>query len=107
MTPTLSQIGAVIAMVAVNVAIFVWFQRSEAAASTRRMIGMMTRVGLTPGAHMLGDWRTEAVVKEARHRCGRCPREALCDRWLAGEEAGDNAFCPNAGTFRALQPASR
>ncbi len=102
MTPTLSQIGAVVVMAVVNLVIFMWFQRSEAAASARRMMGMMTRVGLTPGPHLLGDWRTQAVVKQARRRCGRCPREALCDNWLAGEEAGDNAFCPNAGTFRAL-----
>ena len=105
MTPTLSQIGAVVVMAVVNLVIFMWFQRSEAAASARRMMGMMTRVGLTPGPHPLGDWRTQAVVKQARRRCGRCPCEALCDSWLAGEEQGGNAFCLNARTFRALADA--
>jgi hypothetical protein len=71
------------------------------------MTGMMARVGLTPGSHMLGDWGTEAVMKAVRRRCRRCPREARCDRWLAGEEPGDNAFCANARTFRSFLPAGR
>ena len=42
------------------------------------------------------------MLKTAQRRCRRCPREDLCDRWLAGEAPGSNAFCPNAQTFRIL-----
>lgn len=37
MTPTMTDINVALIMVAVNVAIFVWLRRSEAAASTRHM----------------------------------------------------------------------
>ena len=106
MTPTLFEamfeINVAIVMVAVTVAIFVWFQRSEAAASARRTMGIMTRVGLDPETATLGDPRTKAIMKEVRHRCRRCPREDFCDRWLAGKIEGDNTFCLNAQTFRIL-----
>ncbi len=101
MGPT--QISAAIIMVGVAVAIIVWFQSSQADASARRMMGMMTRVGLDPGTATLGDPRTMAIIKEARRRCRRCPREGLCDRWLTGEVEGANTFCPNAQTFRTLR----
>ncbi len=104
MGPT--QISVAIVMVAVAVASIVWLQTSEAAASARRMMGMMTRVGLGAETARLGDPRTMAIRKEARRRCRRCPRGDLCDRWLAGKVEGDNAFCPNAQTFRVLSGAS-
>jgi hypothetical protein len=104
MGPT--QIAAAIAMVGVTVAIIVWFQSSQAAASARRMMGMMTRVGLDPGAATIGDPRAMAIRKEVRRRCGGCPREDLCDRWLAGEVKGGNTFCPNAQAFQILAGAS-
>ena len=104
MGPT--QISFAIIMVGVAVAIIVWLQSSQAAASARRMMGMMTRVGLAPGTAALDDPRTMAIRKEARRRCRRCPREGLCDRWLAGKVKGDNTFCPNAQTFRILTGAS-
>jgi hypothetical protein len=93
-------------MVGMAVAIIVWFQSSQAAASGGRMMGMMTRVGLDPRTATLDDPRTMAIKKEARRRCRRCPREDLCDRWLAGKVKGDNTFCPNAQTFRTLTDAS-
>ncbi len=102
MTSTLFEFYYAIFMVAVIGALFIWFLSGEAAASTGRMMGMMTRAGLDPGIATLGDQRTKAVMQMARRRCGKCPREDYCDRWLAGEVKGDNAFCPNAGTFRAL-----
>jgi hypothetical protein len=104
MDPT--QISVAIIMVGVAVAIIVWLQSSQAAASVRRMMGMMTRVGLDPGTATRGDPRTMAIGKKARRRCRRCPREDLCDRWLAGKVDGGNTFCPNAQTFRILTGAS-
>ncbi len=104
MGPT--QISVAIIMVGVAVAIIVWLQSSQAAASARRMMGMMTRVGLDPGTATLVDPRTMAIRQEARRRCMRCPREDLCDRWLAGKVKGDNTFCPNAQAFRILRGAS-
>lgn len=100
MNPTMSEIGVAIFMVAVNAAIFVWFQRSLAAASARRTMRMMTRVGLDPGIAAHGDPRATAIIKEARRRCRKCPLEDFCDRWLTGKAEGDNTFCPNAQTFR-------
>ena len=104
MGPT--QISVAIILVGVAAAIIVWFESSQAAASGRRMMGMMTRVGLDPGTATPGDLRTMAIRKEARRRCRRCPREGLCDRWLAGKVEGGNTFCPNAQTFRVLTGAS-
>lgn len=105
MASTLFQYYFAIFMVAVIGALFIWFMRSESAASTGRMMGMMKRVGLDPGSAVLGRRQTGAALKAARRRCGRCPREDFCDRWLAGEVEGDDAFCPNAGTFRVLSGA--
>ena len=104
MGPT--QISVAIVMVGVAVATILWLRSSQAAASARRMTGMMTRVGLNPGTATLGEARTLAIIKEARSRCRRCPREGLCDRWLAGKVGGDNTFCPNAQTFHNLTDAS-
>ncbi len=100
MTPT--QISVAIFMMGVAVACLVWLQGSLAAASAKRFMGMMMRVGLEPGTATLDDPRIKAVMKEMRHRCRRCPREGLCDRWLAGIVKGGNAFCPNAQTFGTL-----
>lgn len=103
MGPT--QISVAAMMVGVAVAAIAWLQSSQAAASTRRMKGMMTRLGLDHGTAALGDPRTVAIAKEARRRCRRCPCEDLCDRWLAGKVKGDNSFCPNMQTFRLLTEA--
>ena len=110
MNPTLLEamfeINVAIVMVAVTVVIFVWFQRSEAAASAMRMMRTMTRVGVDPGIATHGDPRTKSIIKEARCRCGKCPVEDLCDRWLAGKVKGGNTFCPNARVFRILTRTS-
>ena len=103
MDPT--QIGIAIIMAGVAVAGTVWLLSSMAAASARRMMGMMKRVGLDPRTATLDDPRTTAFIKETRRRCKRCPREELCDRWLAGEVEGSNSFCPNAQTFRMFLDA--
>jgi hypothetical protein len=104
MIPT--QISVAIIMMGVAFASIVWLYTSEAAASARRMMGMVKRIGLDPGAATLGDPRTMAIRKEAQRRCRRCPCGDLCDRWLAGKVKGGNTFCPNAQTFRILAGAS-
>ncbi len=110
MNPTLSEamfeINVAIVMVAVTVVLFVWFQRSQAAASAIRRMRMMTHVGLEPGFVTHGDPQTEAIMKEVRSRCGRCRLEDYCDRWCAGNVKGDNAFCPNARILRDLARTS-
>ncbi len=103
MTPTI--ISVAILMVAVNVAIFVWLRGSEFAASSVRVTGMMMRVGLRPGTATLGDAQAVAIMEATRRRFRRCPREDLCDRWLAGEVKGSNSFCPNAQRFDVLAGA--
>ncbi len=100
MTPT--HISVAIVMVAVTVVLFLWFQRSLAAGSARRMTRMLTRVGLDPEIATQGDPRAKAIMKEARRRCGNCRVEDFCNRWLTGECEGGNAFCPNARIFHSL-----
>ncbi len=100
MNPTLFEIGVAIGMVAVSVALIVWFSRSMAAASGRRMTQMLTRAGVDPEVARHGD--TEAIIQDVRRRCIRCLSEDLCDRWLAGKVEGDHSFCSNAQIFRTL-----
>ncbi len=100
MTPT--HISVAIVMVAVTVVLSLWFQRSLAAGSARRMTRMLKRVGLDPYIITLGDPQTKAVMKEARRRCRNCRVEDFCNRWLTGQCAGDDSFCPNARVFHHL-----
>jgi hypothetical protein len=100
MNPTLFEIGVAMIMLAVSVALVVWFSRDMTAASGRRMMHMLTRAGVDPEVARHGD--TEAIMQDVRSRCRRCPSEDLCDRWLAGKVEGDNSFCPNAQIFRRL-----
>ncbi len=104
MDPT--QISIAIIMVGMAAALIVWLRSNMAAASARRMMAMMTRVGLNPGPATFGNLRTSALRKVMLHRCRKCPREGLCERWLAGKVEGDNTFCPNAQTFRMLTGAN-
>jgi len=104
MNPTLFEIGVAILMVAVSVALVVWFSRYVAAASERRMMHMLTRAGVDPEVARHGE--TEAILQDVRRRCGGCRFEGLCDRWLAGKVEGDNSFCPNAQIFRTLTRTS-
>lgn len=96
------EINIAIAMLAVTVALFIWFQRSEASASDGRLKGMLTRVGLNPKIVGLNDVKTTATVNQVRRRCRKCSHEDYCDRWLAGSVEGDNSFCPNAQSFSDL-----
>ncbi len=98
MTPTLFEIGAATAMVAVSIALIAWFSRDLAAASGRRMMNMLAHAGVNPEVARRGD----AIMRDVRSRCRKCRSEDLCDRWLAGGVEGDNGFCPNAQIFRGL-----
>lgn len=102
MNISLFQIIAAVVMAGVVFTLFVALRRYMAAASERRMMSMLERVGLDPAIVASGD--TEAIMKEIRQRCRRCTAEAVCERWLVGDEVGENAFCPNAKVFEALQP---
>ena len=103
MTPTI--ISVAVFLVAVIFALLAWFDASIAAASAGRTMGMMKRLGLSPEAASRDDAATKALVKEIRQRCRRCPREDFCDRWLAREVEGDNAFCRNAQRLGMLGEA--
>lgn len=106
MNPTMPEITFVVVMAALNVALFVWVHRGQAAATAGRMMRMMGRVGLDPAA-VPGDAPACALIGAARRSCRHCRVEAMCDRWCAGEVEGDNAFCPNARLFRALAGGPR
>lgn len=98
-------IGIGILIIGAIAAGFVWIQRSEATASERRRTSMMKRVGIDPKLVALDDPKTRTIGELVRRRCRRCAHEDVCERWLAGEVEGDNAFCPNAETFRSLSEA--
>ncbi len=100
MNPTLFEISMAALMVAVSVALVVWFSRYMAVASGSRTMHMLAHAGVDPAIDMRGD--AEAIMQDVRKRCRRCPSEGLCERWLAGSVEGDNSFCPNAQIFRKL-----
>lgn len=102
---TLYQIYIALFMVAVAIGLFVWFRRSEAAGSARRMKSMMRRAGLDPEAIYQDSPEFRAIMNEARQRCRRCRTEGFCERWLRGIVGGGNAFCPNAQVFNVAASA--
>jgi hypothetical protein len=110
MTPT--QIGVVIFLVLSAfaflawysvVAFLKWFRARLVAGSPRRLIGMMERVGIDLTTVTLGDPGFKDVMKEMRSRCRKCPQADICDRWLAGNVQGGNAFCPNKPRLTTLK----
>jgi hypothetical protein len=100
MSPTLFEIGVALVMVAVIIALLVWFARYLGASSERRMMRMLMRAGVDRDVAARGD--KEAIIEDIRSRCRKCRSEALCERWLAGKIEGENTFCPNAQIFSAL-----
>ena len=98
------QFIAAIAMAGIAVAIFFGFRRYLAANSERRMQAMLESVGLDPNLATSGEIPT--IMKEVRQRCSHCAAESVCERWLEGNEEGDNAFCPNAKVFEVLKKYS-
>ncbi len=75
-----------------------------ASSSERRMTSMLERVGIDPAIAALGD--SAGIIKEIRRRCHTCATEDVCERWLSGEEKGDNDFCPNASVFATLRESA-
>jgi hypothetical protein len=96
-------IGAVV-MVGVAVALLFAYRKYLAANSERRMLTMLESIGLDPAIVSTGG--VGAIMSEVRRRCRSCASEAVCERWLKGDEPGDNAFCPNAGLFAILKKQS-
>ncbi|MBF8269278.1 MAG: hypothetical protein HW386_987 [Gammaproteobacteria bacterium] len=91
-------------MVAAAIVLVAWFLRYKANNSDRRMRNMLERCGLDPETIDHGD--VMAIMREVRYHCQKCQNEAVCERWLKGEETGDNSFCPNARTFEILLKSS-
>jgi len=102
MNMTLSDMGTAILFVVIAAALIVWFRAKLASGSLSRMHRMMTSVGLDRDKVASSDAGAGLDMQAVRTRCRMCPAEDLCERWLAGEVAGDNGFCPNAKTFGAV-----
>jgi hypothetical protein len=101
MNMTLTQFFVGIVMAVVAVALFFAYRRYLAANSERRMLAMLESVGLDPAIASSGDIQT--IMGEVRQRCQSCASEDVCERWLTGDEKGENDFCPNAKTFEILK----
>jgi hypothetical protein len=97
----LTQIIAAIVVVGIAVALVYAFRRYLNVNSERRMQQMLRSVGLDPEIAAGGN--TQLIMKEVRQRCRRCTTEGVCERWLKGDEKGDNDFCPNATVFETLK----
>jgi hypothetical protein len=101
MNMSLFQIIAAIFMLGAAIALIAVFRKYKAAASERRMLGMLECAGLVPDIASGVD--NESIMKEIRQRCSTCANEDVCERWLAGGNDGDNFFCPNAKVFDELK----
>lgn len=97
---TLTQTIAAIVMVGLGLALIIGYRAYLARNSERRMLSMLDSLGLDPEIATSGDLKT--IMAEARKRCQGCTAEDLCERWLRGDEEGDNAFCPNKRVFEIL-----
>jgi len=98
-----SMIQAFVAVAMIGVALILVFaiRFNMASSSERRMTSMLERVGIDPALAATGD--SAHIIKEIRRRCHACATEAVCERWLSGEQKGDNDFCPNANVFATLR----
>ncbi len=96
-------VGIVAVLIGVAIA-FLAFRNYVAADARRRRSAMLEAVGLDPVIASIGD--LERIMSEVRQRCERCQSEALCERWLRGEEPGGNDFCPNKPVFDVLSRLS-
>lgn len=98
LSPT--QVFAAIAMLVAAVVLVVVYRAYLARNSERRMRKMLESAGLDPALASSGEIPT--IMKDVRQRCRSCSSEDVCERWLEGKEAGNNAFCPNAKVFDIL-----
>lgn len=101
MAYTLTQIISAIVMVLVALALVFAWRRYQTANAERRRLDMLEAMGLDPAIASSADLPT--IMSDVRRRCEHCPSEDLCERWLRGEEAGGNDFCPNARVFEILR----
>ncbi len=104
MNMSLFQIIAAIFMATAAIALVVSFRKYKRAASERRILRMLERIGLEPAIALSGD--NESIMKEIRQRCRTCAAEDLCERWLDDDVHGDNYFCPNSSIIVALRRTS-
>ena len=95
------EFGIAIALVVIAAVLVTLFLKYKAGSSERRMMDMMRSAGLDPELARYGDH--EAIISAARGQCRRCQSEDLCERWLRGEVAGENEFCPNRQLFTYLK----
>ena len=101
---TTTQIIPAVLMVIVAIGLVVAIRNYQVRTSERRRKAMLEALGLDPALATSGDM--PAIMSEVRQRCERCQSEALCERWLKGEETGGNEFCPNASVFEVLRKYS-
>ncbi len=104
MNASTMQIITAVLMAAAAAVLFFAYRAYLARSSERRMLKMLEAVGLDPAIATSGD--VETIMKEVRDRCRHCAAEDKCERWLEGEEAGENEFCPNARVFEILRKYS-
>ena len=97
---TSTQIIAAIVMVGLGLALVIAYRAYLARNSERRMLSMIDSLGLDP--EIVSDPELGTIMGEVRQRCKGCTSEDVCERWLRGDEEGDNAFCPNARVFEIL-----
>ena len=88
------------AMVLVTLGLILFLRHYLASSSERRMLGMLASMGIDPSVTTSGD--IDKIMREVRDRCRHCAAEDKCERWLRGNEPGDNAFCPNHQVFELL-----
>ena len=95
-----TQVVAAIIMIGVVLALVIAYRVYLVRNSERRMLSMLDSLGLDSDIASNDDLKT--VMGEVRQRCRACTSEDVCERWLRGDEEGDNAFCPNARVFEIL-----
>lgn len=101
MNMSMFQILAAVIMVGIAVALVYGIRQYMIAQSERRMRTMLIKIGLDPTIAASGD--SQKIMSEVRQRCRTCATEDVCERWLTGEEIGDNVFCPNAQVFESMK----
>ena len=101
MDTTLTTLLAAAMTIGAAIVFVILFRHYLAVNSERRMQAMLENVGVDPEVASLSG--IDNIMSEVRKRCKNCKSESLCERWLAGEETGDNEFCPNAKVFELLR----
>ncbi len=101
MNMSLMQLITALIMVVIAIGLVYAIRQYLANQSERRMRTMLIKIGLDPVVISSGD--TQAIMREVRQRCRTCSSEDVCERWLTGEETGENDFCPNAQVFESMK----